>query len=328
MRNKLLRVLRKLDTDFKPFGKADPAESDCGAGCRHLLGFTGEVGCEWGVCTNPASPRSGLLTFVHQGCAAFEPMLLDRTLSDEQLRRIIGEASELLNIRRCERVEIASAEDAKVPGQQGEYTYDVRTSYFPRIKGHLPIIYRLEPHEKGFVAVPLDARTRGSERPLVMGRFPARNGDVFKIVRENGEFSYQVPFDGKLYNLKQHGHLSGISIKSLEVLRRFMESVEPDVFDAVMTNAQLRLSHCKKSLEETEAELARWRKNEFWGDEAPKSKRELREMLRHAEELVKSLPHSAIEEQAFIEWLKSINRSAPTLHSVPPPPPSQKRVKL
>src|SRR6516165_7289819 len=127
MRDKLLKVVRKLDTDFKPFGKAEPEELDCGSGCRHFLGLNGEAGREWGVCTNQASPRSGLLTFVHQGCSAFEPIRLDRTLSDEQLRSIIGEASELLKNRRCERVESASTEEAKVPGEQGEYFYDLRT---------------------------------------------------------------------------------------------------------------------------------------------------------------------------------------------------------
>jgi hypothetical protein len=159
-----------------------------------------------------------------------------------------------------------------------------------------------------------------------MGRFPARNGEVFKIVRENGEYSYQIPFDGELHNLKQHGHLASISIQSLELLRRFMEMVEADAFDAIIAKAQLRLSSWKKYLSETEDQLDRWKRHEFRADEAPKSKRELREMLRAAEDSVKSLPTSIVEEQAFIEWMKSIDRSGRTLDSVPPPaPPSQRR---
>ena len=31
MRDKLLGVVRKLDTDFEPFGKAEPEELDCGS---------------------------------------------------------------------------------------------------------------------------------------------------------------------------------------------------------------------------------------------------------------------------------------------------------
>jgi len=324
MRDKLLKVVRKLDTDFEPFGKAEPEESDCGSGCHHFLGLTGEAGREWGVCTNPASTRSGLLTFVHQGCSAFEPIRLDRTLSDEQLRSIIGEASELLKNRRCERVETASPEEAKVPGEQGEYLYYVRTSYFPHIKGHRPTIYRLEPHYHGFVAIPLDARIGGKQRPTVAGRFPARNGEVFKIVRENGEYSYQVPFDGRLQNLKQYQYLSGISIQSLEVLRPFMECVEPEIFDALLESSEARLPTYKNWLDEAEDQLRRWRKGEFWKDEAPASKRELREMLQDAEDTIKRIPTSAVEEQAFVEWMKGIDRSARTLHSVPPPPPSQR----
>ncbi len=251
MRDKLLKVVRKLDSDYEPFGKAEPEESDCASGCRHFLGLIGDAGREWGVCTNPASPRSGLLTFVHQGCTAFEAILIDQTLTDAQLRSIIGEASQILKNRRCERVETSAAEETKVPGGQGEYLYDVRTSYFPRIKGHLPTIFRLEPHESGFVAVPLDARIRGTQRPSVMGRFPARNGEVFKIVRENGEYSYQVPFDGQLHNLKQHGNLSDLSIQSLEVLRPFLEHVEAEVFDSLADNAQGRLSYHKECLMRT-----------------------------------------------------------------------------
>ena len=306
MRDKLLKVVRKLKTDYHPFGKTEPEESDCASGCRHFLGLTGDAGREWGVCANPASPRGGLLTFVHQGCTAFEPILIDQNLTDAQLRSIIGEASQILKNRRCERVETSAPEETKVPGESGEHLYDVKTSYFPRIIGHRPSIFRLEPHESGFVAIPLAARIRGSQRPSVTGRYPARNGEVFKIVRENGEYSYQVPLDGKLYNLKQHGHLSDVGIQSLEVLRRFLESVEPDIFDSITGDAKATLSNDKESLDKTQDQLRRWHKREFWATETPANKREAREMLREAEDLAERIPISITEEEAFIEWLKGI----------------------
>lgn len=32
----------------------------------------GPLGADWGVCSNPKSPRAGMLTFEHQGCREFE----------------------------------------------------------------------------------------------------------------------------------------------------------------------------------------------------------------------------------------------------------------
>jgi hypothetical protein len=261
-----------------------------------------------------------LLTFEHQGCSAFEPTSIDRTLTDAQLRSIIAEASVILKDRRREPTE-SGTEHAVFPGAPGEFMYDVRTSYFPKISGHFPTIFRLEPHDDGFVGIPLAARICGKERPSVVGRYPAKNGEVFKIVRENGEYSYQVPFDGKLYNLKQYAHLSDISISGLEKLRRFMECVEADVFEKIVTDARLRLSHAKSNLDVNRDRVQRWRNREFWADEAPKNKRELREMLKEAEDETKRLPNCITETEVFIEWLKGIDRSAPRLRSVPPPAP-------
>jgi hypothetical protein len=216
----------------------------------------------------------------------------------------------------------------EVPSEQGEFQYDVRTSYFPHIKGHYPAIYRLEAHESGFVAVPLSARVGGKQRPTVKGRFPAKNGEVFKIVRENGEYSYQVPFEGTLYNLKQYGDLSRLGVTALEHLRRFLERVEPEVFETLISNAQSRLENCTESLEKTRDQLQRWRVGEFWSDEAPASKRELREMLQEAKEDIEQLPTSIAEGAAVVEWLKGIDRSSPNLQSVPPVPAPQRRLKL
>jgi hypothetical protein len=70
----LLRVLKKLPSDFEPWGKRPDAErgADCSCGCKwfHVLVDTrdGLVSLDWGVCVNPRSPRAGLLTFEHQGC--------------------------------------------------------------------------------------------------------------------------------------------------------------------------------------------------------------------------------------------------------------------
>jgi hypothetical protein len=41
---------------------------------RHFFKLAGDVGNHLGVCGNRGSPRAGLLTFEHQGWAAFEPM--------------------------------------------------------------------------------------------------------------------------------------------------------------------------------------------------------------------------------------------------------------
>jgi hypothetical protein len=320
MHENFVKIVRTLETDYEPYGNVERDGLDCSSGCRHFVRLAGEVVRDWGLCANPESPRAGLLTFEHQGCAKLEPILLDRALTDSQLRALIAEASEILKDRRRERTDLADAEETPLPDERGEFVYALKTSYFPRIKGHTPVIFRLEPHNEGFVAVPLASRTTGSQRPVVMGRHPAKNGEVFKIVRANGEYSYQVPFNGKIYNLKQFGNLSDIGILGLETLRRFLECVEPEVFEKITSDARARLKHAKRSLDENLDRIERWRKREFWGDETPASKREYREMLKEAEEEAEQLPTRIMEDEAFIEWLKGIDRSAPTLRFVPPLP--------
>jgi hypothetical protein len=44
---------------------------DCSSGCCHFHVLEGDVGMDWGVCTEPRSPRAGLLTFEHMGCEFF-----------------------------------------------------------------------------------------------------------------------------------------------------------------------------------------------------------------------------------------------------------------
>jgi DNA-directed RNA polymerase subunit H (RpoH/RPB5) len=320
MHDKLLKVVRTLETDYEPYGKVERDSSDCSCGCRHFVKLAGDVGKEWGVCANPESARAGLLTFEHQGCPEFEPILLDRALTDSQLRALIAEASEILKDRRRERTDSVAAEETPLPDERGEFTYDVKTSYFPHIKGHAPGIFRLEPHDGAFVAIPLASRTLGKQRPMIMGRYPAKNGEVFKIVRANGEYSYQVPFNGKIYNLKQFGDLSDIGICGLETLRPFLECVEPETFEKITSDAHARLKHAKRWLEENQDRVRRWRKREFWADETPANKREYREMLKEAGAEAERLPTMITEKEAFTEWLKGIDRSAPTLRFVPPPP--------
>jgi hypothetical protein len=45
---------------------------DYSADCYHFHELKGGVGRDWGVCTNPKSPRVGLLTFEHMGCEFYE----------------------------------------------------------------------------------------------------------------------------------------------------------------------------------------------------------------------------------------------------------------
>jgi len=72
LHERLHTVCRHLPTDFEPYGKRVRNGLDCSCGCRHFLKLPGKLGYDWGVCINPRSPRSGLLTFEHQGCEFFE----------------------------------------------------------------------------------------------------------------------------------------------------------------------------------------------------------------------------------------------------------------
>ena len=74
LHNSLSRICKNLPTDFQPWGERDrDAEwgPDCSCGCIFFLKLPGQLGNDWGVCWNPESPRSGLLTFEHQGCRHF-----------------------------------------------------------------------------------------------------------------------------------------------------------------------------------------------------------------------------------------------------------------
>jgi hypothetical protein len=68
----LLQVLKRLPSDFEPYGERPRHGPDCSWGCRWFIPLEHGLRYDWGVCHNPRSPRSGLLTFEHQGCAEFE----------------------------------------------------------------------------------------------------------------------------------------------------------------------------------------------------------------------------------------------------------------
>ena len=69
----LFQIAKMLPTDYEPYGQKDRENfSDCSCGCRWYHILAGRLGSDWGICANPASPRSGLLTFEHQGCPQFE----------------------------------------------------------------------------------------------------------------------------------------------------------------------------------------------------------------------------------------------------------------
>lgn len=72
------KIIKVLSTDYSEYGGsverwADPnlEYPDCSFGCQHWRPLEGELGADWGVCTNANSPRAGLLTWEHQageGC--------------------------------------------------------------------------------------------------------------------------------------------------------------------------------------------------------------------------------------------------------------------
>jgi len=69
----LWRVCQRKASDFEPYGERKRlTASDCSSGCMWFHSLSGSASQDWGVCGNPASARSGLLTFEHQGCPEFE----------------------------------------------------------------------------------------------------------------------------------------------------------------------------------------------------------------------------------------------------------------
>lgn len=77
-------ICKRLPTDYRDYGGnierweiIELSYPDCSCGCKFWVPLYDEINewadCDWGVCTNPNSPRSGLLTWEHQaGFKCFE----------------------------------------------------------------------------------------------------------------------------------------------------------------------------------------------------------------------------------------------------------------
>lgn len=76
----LFKSLKILPTDYVEYGgeikrweNIEKNYPDCSCGCRHFVELIQPYSSDWGVCTNPKSPRAGLLTWEHQaGLDCFE----------------------------------------------------------------------------------------------------------------------------------------------------------------------------------------------------------------------------------------------------------------
>ena len=44
MHERLWQIVRRLNTDYEPFGKAEREGPDCSAGCRHFIKLAGDMG--------------------------------------------------------------------------------------------------------------------------------------------------------------------------------------------------------------------------------------------------------------------------------------------
>lgn len=73
MKHELSKVLKILPTDYTDYGGKvkrweDPNRTypDCSNGCKFFVPLDSDLSNDWGVCSNPKSPRAGLLTWEHQ----------------------------------------------------------------------------------------------------------------------------------------------------------------------------------------------------------------------------------------------------------------------
>lgn len=84
MKDALWEVCKKLPTDYTDYGGKierwrfiELSYPDCSGGCKFWRPLYDSVSewadADWGVCSNPTSPRAGLLTWEHQaGFKCFE----------------------------------------------------------------------------------------------------------------------------------------------------------------------------------------------------------------------------------------------------------------
>jgi hypothetical protein len=103
--DRLRSVLKTIPSDFEPWGARSREREwgpDCSCGCRWFVKLEGTLRYDWGVCHNPRSPRSGLLTFEHQGCREFEG---DEDFDyEDRFRPIEGERPQELELLRNLRI--------------------------------------------------------------------------------------------------------------------------------------------------------------------------------------------------------------------------------
>src|SRR4051794_14769940 len=52
-------IVRRLPTDFEPYGYRVRNGPDCSCGCKWFLELDGHLRSDWGACSNPVSPRGG-----------------------------------------------------------------------------------------------------------------------------------------------------------------------------------------------------------------------------------------------------------------------------
>lgn len=64
----------ELPQDYETYGASPKvAGKDCANGCAFFIPLVEPITKDWGVCVNPYSHRSGLLTFARQGCLHHQP---------------------------------------------------------------------------------------------------------------------------------------------------------------------------------------------------------------------------------------------------------------
>jgi len=68
MQRKALAGRPWLNTELRTLRQARKGRGGLSGGCRHFIKLLATWGTTGGVCSNPESPRAGLLTFEHQGC--------------------------------------------------------------------------------------------------------------------------------------------------------------------------------------------------------------------------------------------------------------------
>ena len=78
----LFDIAKRMPTDLQPYGHRAPTANgvtqlDCSCNCKFFIRLADGAGFDWGVCVNPQSLRSGLLTYEHFGCPLFERLESD-----------------------------------------------------------------------------------------------------------------------------------------------------------------------------------------------------------------------------------------------------------